>query len=78
LKCRSKIIIVINPAKTGKEIINNKPVKNIDRGNNGRNKDEYKIERLLAFNKVTIKLIEPNNELNPATCKEKNIISTEE
>ena len=34
--------------------------------------------RLQAFNKETIKLMEPNKELNPAKCKEKNIKSTEE
>lgn len=78
LKCRSKIIIVIHPANTGKERINNKEVKKIDQGNKGKNKESCKIERLQAFNKETIKLIEPNKELNPAKCKEKNIKSTEE
>ena len=77
LKWRSKIIIVIDPANTGIDNTNKNEVKNIDHGNNGKKSDEYKIERLHAFNNVTIKLIEPNNELNPATCKEKNIKSIE-
>ena len=78
LKCLSKIIIVIHPANTGKLIINNKEVNKIDQGNKGKNKDEYKIERLQAFNKETIKLREPNKELNPAKCKENNIKSIQE
>jgi len=77
LKCLSNIIIVILPASTGREIIKSKLVKKIDHGNKGKNKEEYKIERLTDFNNVTIKLIEPNKELNPATCKENNIKSTE-
>ena len=40
--------------------------------NKGKNKDEYKIERLQAFNKETIKLREPNKELNPTKCKEEH------
>ena len=51
---------------------------NREKGNKGKNKEEYKIERLQAFNKEIIKLIEPNKELNPAKCKEKNIKSIEE
>ena len=35
-------------------------------------------DRQLAFKEVTIKLIDPNKELNPIKCKEKNIRSTEE
>ena len=41
-------------------------------------KEEYKIERLQPFIKETIKLIDPNKELNPEKCKEKNIRSAEE
>lgn len=77
LKWRSKIINVILPANTGRDSINRNDVKKIDHGNKGKKRDEYKIERLHAFNNVTIKLIEPNKELNPVTCKEKNIKSTE-
>jgi len=68
---------VILPANTGIDSTNRNDVKNIDHGNKGKNRDEYRIERLHAFNNVTIKLIDPNNELNPATCNEKNIKSTE-
>ena len=71
------MIIVILPANTGRDKINKRDVKKIDHGNKGKNKEEYKIERLQHFNNVTIKLIEPNKELNPATCKENNIKSTE-
>lgn len=71
------MIIVIEPANTGRDNINKIDVKKIDHGNKGKKRDEYSIERLHAFNNVTTKLIEPNNELNPAICKEKNIKSTE-
>ena len=50
-------------------IIKNKEVNKIDQGNKGKNKDEYKIERLQAFNKETIKLREPNKELNLDSLK---------
>jgi len=70
--------MVIHPANTGKERINKIEVKKRDQWNKGKNKEEYKMERLPAFNNVTIKLIEPNKEDNPAKCKEKNIKSTEE
>jgi len=68
-----ELIIVIQPAKTGKERINNKEVKKIDQGNKGKNK-----ERFEAFNKETIKLIEPNKEESPTKCNEKIIKSKEE
>jgi hypothetical protein len=68
---------VILPAETGRDRINRNDVKKMDHGNKGRKRDEYRIERLHAFNNETIKLREPNKELNPATCKEKNIKSTE-
>ena len=68
---------MILPAKTGRDRINRNDVKKMDRGNKGRKRDEYRIERLHAFNNVIMKLIEPNKELNPAICKEKNIKSTE-
>jgi hypothetical protein len=77
LKWRSKIIIVILPANTGIDSTNRNDVKNIDHGNKGKKRDEYIIERLHALYNVTIKLIDPNKELKPATCKEKNIRSTE-
>jgi hypothetical protein len=41
LKCLSKIIIVIHPAKTGNDIINNKDVKNIDQLNKDKNRILY-------------------------------------
>ena len=78
LKWRSKIIIVIQPARTGTEIINKKEVKKIDQGNKGKNKEECKIERLQPFNKVAIELIEARTELTPAKWKEKNMKSIEE
>ena len=52
LKWRSEIIVVIQPAETGTEIIDEEEVKKIDRGNKGKNKEECKIERLQPFNKV--------------------------
>ena len=78
LKCLSKIIVVIHPASTGREIDNKKEVKNILQGNRGKNNDIWITERLDAFNEVTIKLIDPDKGLNPTKCKEKNIISIEE
>jgi hypothetical protein len=78
LKCLSKIIIVIHPASTGREINNNKEVNNILQGNRGKNNDMEITERLDAFNEVTIKLIDPNKELNPTKCKENNMKSIEE
>jgi len=71
LKCRSKIIIVITPARTGRLIINKTDVKNIDQLYKGKNRNELIIERLEDFNKVTIKLIDPNKLLNPTMCREK-------
>jgi hypothetical protein len=78
LKCLSKIIIVIHPANTGNDIINNIDVKNIDQLNNDKNKILYCIDKLDALKIVTIKLIDPNNELNPNMCNEKNIKSIEQ
>lgn len=75
LKCRSKIIIVITPARTGRLIINKTDVKNIDQQYKGKNRNELIIERLEDFNKVTIKLIDPNKLLNPTMCKEKHKIN---
>ena len=78
LECRSEIIIVITPARTGGLIINKTDVKNIDQQYKGKNRNELIIERLEDFNKVTIELIDPNKLLNPTMCKEKNIRSIEE
>jgi hypothetical protein len=78
LKCLSEIIVVIHPAGTGREIDNNKEVKNILRGNRGKNNDMEITERLDAFNEVTIKLIDPDKGLNPTKCKENNMKSIEE
>jgi|OrbCnscriptome_FD_contig_91_1074762_length_845_multi_4_in_0_out_0_1 hypothetical protein len=64
--------MVIKPANTGILIINNIDVKNILHGNNGIYNTDCKIVNDDAFNIVTIKLIDPNNELNPAICKLKN------
>jgi hypothetical protein len=72
------MIIVIQPANTGKDIIRRNDVKKIDQGNKGINNEEYKMLKLDDFNKVTIKLIDPNNELNPTICNEKNIKSIDE
>ena len=68
---------MILPADTGGGRINGNGVKKIDRGNEGKERDEYRIGRLHAFNNVTIKLIGPNKGLNPATCEGENIESTE-
>jgi hypothetical protein len=78
LKCLSKIIIVIHPANTGNDIINNIDVKNIDQLNNDKNKILYCIDKLDALNIVTIKLIDPNKLDSPIMCKEKNIKSIEQ
>ena len=58
--------------------INSILVKNTDQQYNGKNRKQLIIERLLDFNTVTIKLIDPNKLLNPTICKEKNIRSIEE
>ena len=50
----------------------------MDQENNDKKKQEYKIDRLQPFIKETIKLIDPNKELNPEKCKEKNIKSIAE
>lgn len=76
LKCLSKVIVVIHPANTGRDNNNKILVKNIVHGNKGTNKPDCKIANEVAFNTVTIKLIDPNKEDNPAKCKEKNIRST--
>ena len=68
---------MILPADTGRDRIDRDDVKKIDRGDKGKKRDEYRIERLHAFNNVTIELIEPNKGLNPATCEGENIKSTE-
>ena len=60
----------MHPANTGNEINRRNDVKNIVQGNNGINNALVKTDRQLAFNDDIIKLIEPNNELNPAKCKE--------
>jgi hypothetical protein len=78
LKCLSKIIIVIHPANTGNDIINNIDVKNIDQLNNDKNKILYCIDKLDALNIVTIKLIDPSKLDSPIICKEKNIKSIEQ
>ena len=68
LECRSKVIIVITPAETGRLITNSNDVKNIDRQYKGKKRKELIIDRLEDLNKVTIELIDPNKLLNPATC----------
>lgn len=78
LKCLSKIIMVMQPANTGKDITNNIDVKKIDQLNSDRNRILYCIARLDALNIVTMKLMDPNNELNPAACNEKNRRSIEQ
>ena len=45
---------------------------------NDKNKILYCIDKLDALNIVTIKLNDPNNELNPNMCNEKNIKSIEQ
>ena len=41
-------------------------------------KDEYTIDSLHAFTKVTIRLIAPNKGLKPAECGEEGIKSTDD
>jgi len=74
LKFLSKIIIVIHPANTGTETNNRIEVKKIVHGNKGTNK-ENSIAESEALNVVTIKLIDPNKELNPTKCNEKHEIN---
>jgi hypothetical protein len=78
LECLSKIIVVIHPANTGNDIINNIDVKKIDQLNNDKNKILYCIDKLDALNIVTIKLIDPGKLDSPIMCKEKNIESIEQ
>ena len=66
------------PANIGRLIIKRGDVKKIDQRYEGKNKKELIIEKLLDFNSVTIKLIDPNKLLNPTMCKEKNMRSIEE
>ncbi len=68
----------MHAAKTGNDNINKRDVKNIDQLNNDKNKILYCIDRLHDLNIVTIKLIDPNIELNPNMCSEKNIKSIEQ
>ena len=70
--------MVMQPASTGNETINKKDVKNIDQEKRERNNMLYCIERLHAFKIVTIKLMDPSNELKPRMCSEKNIKSIEQ
>lgn len=72
LKCLSNITIVMHPAKTGKDKISKNEVKNNDQLKRERNNKLYCIDNEHALNIVTIKLIDPNNELKPRRCKEKN------
>jgi len=78
LKCLSNMIMVMQPANTGNEIISNIDVKNIDQENNDKNNILYWIDKLQDLNMVTIKLIDPNIELKPKICNEKNIKSIEQ
>ena len=71
-------IIPTNPASTGGVIDNEKEVKKILRGYEGKNNDMEITERLDAFNEVTIKLIDPDKGDNPTKCKGKNMKSIEE
>ena len=45
LKCLSEVVVVIHPANTGNDRIDEKEVGKIDRGNKGKNKAEWIIER---------------------------------
>ena len=75
LECLSDVIVVIRPADTGRGINNKIGVKNILRGNNGINNADCKIANDVAFNIVTIRLIDPNKGLNPTKCKGKHYIN---
>jgi len=75
LKLRSVISIVRAPATTGKEITNKNAVTNTDHTNNGILCINIPGARILKI--VTIKLIDPNTEEAPDTCKLKIAKSTE-
>ena len=72
LECLSEVIIVIRPANTGRGINNKIGVKNILHGNNGINNADCRMANDVPFNIVTIRLIDPNRELNPTKCKGKH------
>jgi uncharacterized membrane protein len=78
LKCLSNIIIVMQPARTGKEIISNKEVMNRDQAKRGRVRLEHTTDWLATLMMVTTKLMEPKRELRPVRCRENNMRSTEE
>ncbi len=67
--------MVVHIASTGNDIINEMLVEYIAQVYNGEYKVEYIIDRLLAFIKVTIRLIEPNRGDNPTKCNEEDIKS---
>jgi hypothetical protein len=62
---------VIQPAKIGRETISKIEVVTILI-------IKTEITRLIPFNEVIIKLIDPKTEDNPTMCKENNIISIDE
>jgi len=77
LKCLSLIIIVIQAAKTGIDIISNNDVKKIDQLNNSMKLNKYNSENDDIDNIDDIKLIAPNKDDKPAKCKLKNNKSIE-
>jgi hypothetical protein len=50
----------------------------MDQQNNDKNKTLKATDSEEALNMVAMKLIDPNNELNPSRCSEKNIKSIEQ
>lgn len=78
LKCLSLIIIVMQAAKTGIDIINNNDVKNIDQENNSIKLNRYNRLKEDTDSMLDMKFIEPNSELKPARCKLKNSKSIDE
>lgn len=78
LKCLSLIIIVIQAANTGIEIISSNDVKKIDQLNNSIKLNKYNNENDDTDNIDDIKLMLPNSDDKPAICKLKNNKSIDE
>ena len=70
------MIVVIRPADTGEEMVDDKDVKYIGRGDDGESNGGYTGPSLPAFTNVTIRLIAPNEGDEPAKCDGKDIKST--
>lgn len=72
------MIIVMQAAKTGIDIINSNDVKNMDQENNSIKLNRYNRLKEDTDSMLDMKFIEPNSELKPAKCKLKNSKSIDE